>query len=195
VSNRLIFLYAASPYKSKPDIEWAKRSVQSWRDAILKANAPVLAEDVETKIGRNNAVEQVQRDAISSGSPTGFFGLNWLISYNEAKRLVPDAISEADTLTMKRSFYDRNAVITVKFKNAMLVMFIVTFDGPASKADFSNTQQRLSNDYKSMPESIGAKEHLLVSAKVAGRFSIDHWLTQYGGINLEQILFYRNDAK
>jgi len=31
--------YATAPYRGKSDIEWARRSVQRWRDAVLKANA------------------------------------------------------------------------------------------------------------------------------------------------------------
>ena len=39
VKNRLFYLYANSPYHDKSDIEWARRSVQRWRDAVLKANS------------------------------------------------------------------------------------------------------------------------------------------------------------
>jgi len=39
VNNRVLSLYATAPYRGKSDIEWARRSVQRWRDAVLKANA------------------------------------------------------------------------------------------------------------------------------------------------------------
>lgn len=39
VKDRLFYLYSSSPYREKADIEWARRSVQRWRDAVLKSNA------------------------------------------------------------------------------------------------------------------------------------------------------------
>jgi hypothetical protein len=39
VNNRVVSLYATSLYRNKFDIEWARRSVQRWRDAVLAANA------------------------------------------------------------------------------------------------------------------------------------------------------------
>jgi hypothetical protein len=39
VNNRLVYLYASSLYRQKSDIDWARQSVQQWRDAVLKANA------------------------------------------------------------------------------------------------------------------------------------------------------------
>jgi hypothetical protein len=39
VGDRLVDLLVTSPYRDKSDIEWAKRSLQSWRDAVLRANA------------------------------------------------------------------------------------------------------------------------------------------------------------
>jgi hypothetical protein len=39
VSDRVFYLYSMSLYRDKSDIEWARRSIQRWRDAVLKANA------------------------------------------------------------------------------------------------------------------------------------------------------------
>ncbi|MEI7820799.1 MAG: hypothetical protein WCK55_07765 [Verrucomicrobiota bacterium] len=39
VRNRIFYLYASVPYHDKADIEWARRSVQQWRDDVLKANS------------------------------------------------------------------------------------------------------------------------------------------------------------
>jgi len=39
VRNRAFYIAAGSPYRDKSDIEWARRSVQHWRDAVLKANS------------------------------------------------------------------------------------------------------------------------------------------------------------
>lgn len=39
VGDRLFYLSSSSPYHDKSDIVWARRSVQRWRDAVLKANA------------------------------------------------------------------------------------------------------------------------------------------------------------
>lgn len=39
VSNRVLYLLSSSPYRDKSDIEWARRNVKLWRDAVLKANA------------------------------------------------------------------------------------------------------------------------------------------------------------
>jgi hypothetical protein len=39
VKNRVFYLYANAPYRDKSDIEWARRSAQRWRDAVLKANS------------------------------------------------------------------------------------------------------------------------------------------------------------
>jgi hypothetical protein len=39
VSNRVLYLTANSPYRDRSDIEWARRSVQRWRDAVIQANA------------------------------------------------------------------------------------------------------------------------------------------------------------
>ena len=40
VRNRAFYLAAGSPYRDKSDIECTRRSVQQWRDAVLKANGP-----------------------------------------------------------------------------------------------------------------------------------------------------------
>lgn len=40
VKERLFTLTVTAQYHGKADIEWARRSIQKWRDAILKANSP-----------------------------------------------------------------------------------------------------------------------------------------------------------
>ena len=39
VRNRAFYLFADSPYHDKSDIEWARRSVKRWRDAVFKAKS------------------------------------------------------------------------------------------------------------------------------------------------------------
>ncbi|PYL05785.1 MAG: hypothetical protein DME33_15370, partial [Verrucomicrobia bacterium] len=39
VRGRVFYLFSSSPYHDKSDIAWARRSLQNWRDAVLKSNA------------------------------------------------------------------------------------------------------------------------------------------------------------
>jgi hypothetical protein len=49
VNGRLLFLYAASPYKEEEDRKWAKQAVSGWRDAVVSAN-PRIASRVKRRI-------------------------------------------------------------------------------------------------------------------------------------------------
>jgi hypothetical protein len=38
VRNRLVFAYVYAVYKDQSSLQWARKAVEDWADAILKAN-------------------------------------------------------------------------------------------------------------------------------------------------------------
>ncbi|MBK9444871.1 MAG: hypothetical protein IPO00_01520 [Betaproteobacteria bacterium] len=155
----------------------------------------VAAKFVGERGGTISAIQSLQQEADAQKMPREFFGVKWLASLDDIKRLRPTIQQESQELFSEQVIYgERNAKMTYYVKNNSTLMFIVTFADLATMESFNATQAYLNKNYgtmsdiASMSDTQGAKD---CSKRVAGRFRIDHCMRKLDSKIQEQIIFYR----
>ncbi|HPJ92361.1 MAG TPA: hypothetical protein PKY89_00495 [Deltaproteobacteria bacterium] len=156
--------------------------------------------------GTNAAVVSVRQEAISQHMPTDFFGVEWLASFDDVKRLRPNTIlinsqelsEQEKELSEQVEYLNRKAKVTYFFQNNVVMMFIITFSDIATLEDFSATQTILSRDYGSMTDITSISDEngpRQCSYNESERFRIDHCIRKLGSAYQEQLVFYRTGKK
>jgi hypothetical protein len=161
--------------------------VLAWVSGVLWRHKPAVVVSAE----HQEAISRLEQDALAVRAPPGLFGTKWLMSPGEvmklatnAKPLYPGVLSE------NRSLYDRQARVSYHFANDALLLIEVTFVGPSTDADFTQTQARLAADYGKMPAPLPFEKCLLSSRKKMGPFVVQHCLSESSGAQSERLLLY-----
>ena len=155
----------------------------------------VIARVAGNYIGTSTAVSSIHSDASQQQMPTGFFGVKWLTPTAELRSIRPNVVPDAGGMLAERVTYlGREAKIDYYVKTGNVLMFIIHFAGPATKAKFASTNEALNRDYgplstpKNETDEFGSK---YCSSRQTERFEIDHCIrTQSQGL-FELITVYR----
>lgn len=157
----------------------------------------IAAKFIGERAGTVSAVHSLQQEAAAQKMPNEFFGVKWLASLEDIKRLRPNIQQESPELFSERvTFMGRNAKITYYIKNNSTLMFIITFSESATTESFKATQTSLNNSYGAMSDiaSISdAQGPIDCSHRATERFRIDHCIRKLDSTIQEQIIFYRSN--
>ena len=156
-----------------------------------------IAKYVGSNSGAVSAMRMVQQEASGEGMPTDFFGVKWLASTEELKRLRPNVQQEsAELFNEQEYFLGRKAKVTYYVKNNLTLMFIITFSEQTSPKSFEVTQKSLIQKYGAMSALSPILESSVpqdCSERTTERFRIDHCMLKPETGPVEQIRFYRTN--
>jgi hypothetical protein len=156
---------------------------------VLLVVVCVAAEYVGHWVGTQVARNEIANAAVVNG----VFGTSWLMSPEQVRKAIPNAVPAGDKLFESRKVYGRRADLEYMFKGNQLLAVIVTFSGEKSQATYDETQRQLAADYGTMPEPEIIDDELR-SQKLFDYFGVTHQKYTKFWMPVEQILYYRTTS-
>lgn len=171
----------------------------SWRILLLGLLCAPLsnAETALEKRVRTDVIAEVAAEAEADKMPAGFGGAKWLMNPAEVQQARPNVKCVNETTYLEVCEYlGRKANVHYIFDGPQqsLLMVLISFIGNSTDQDYQTTHKILVGRYGDFPDPARSETFEKEALRKKGRFSINHAVKRTLGVNVEQILIYRNDG-
>lgn len=88
------------------------------------------------------------------------------------------------------SIFGRDAKVTYKFQDGLLVLFVVTFTPPSQPSKYRSIQKILAEKYGAFSVPKHSNKYILYSKRVVGRIVVQHLLYKIHNVPVEQVILF-----